>query len=93
MTVMKNEAAPTTRDERIRGPVVITEVLSVRTYHGSLPNGKRVLAFYPKTRVGRPLSVGDRVVIELSLFDFSEGEIVEVTSLCSGEARGDEVGQ
>mgnify|MGYP000955674301 CR=1 FL=1 len=90
---MTSEITPSTRDERIRGPVVITEVLSERTYHGTLPNGKRVLAFYPKTRVGTPLSVGDRVVIELSLFDFSEGEIVEVTALCSVAARGVEAGQ
>lgn len=72
---------------------MITEVLSSRTYHGTLPNGKQVLAFYPKSRVGSQLTAGDRVVIELSLFDFSEGEIVEVTSLCSGAARGNEAGQ
>lgn len=90
---MKTETPHSTRDERIRGPVVITEVLSERTFHGTLPNGKQVLAFYPKTRVGAPLAVGDHVVIELSLFDFSEGEIVEVTSLCSGAVRGNEAGQ
>jgi translation initiation factor IF-1 len=81
-------AAPSTRDERICGAVVITDVLSERTYHGTLPNGKRVLAFYPRGRVGTALTAGDRVIIELSLFDFSEGEIVEVVALCSGAVRG-----
>jgi len=90
---MSSEAPISTRDERIRGPVTIAEVLSERTYRGSLPNGKQVLAFYPKSRVGQPLGVGDKVIIELSLFDFSEGEIVEVTALCSDAARGDEAGQ
>lgn len=89
---MSETPSASTRDERIRGPVVITEVLNERTYRGTLPNGKIVLAFYPRTRVGQALSVGDRVVIELSLFDFSEGEIVEITALCSDAARGNQAG-
>lgn len=89
---MSEHSPASTRDERIRGPVVITQVMNERTYRGTLPNGKVVLAFYPRTKVGRPLNIGDRVVIELSLFDFSEGEIVEITALCSDAARGNEAG-
>lgn len=64
-------------DKRVRGTAVITEELGDRTYHARLPNGKVILAFYPRLRVGRALDIGEEVTVAISLYNFSEGEIVQ----------------
>ena len=64
-------------DRRVPGKAVITEILGERTYRAHLPNGKEILAFYPRLRIGVPRSVGEEVRVALSLCDFSEGEIME----------------
>jgi translation initiation factor IF-1 len=76
------------RDERIPGRAVITEVLSERTYHARLPNGKVIFAFVPRLRMTEPLQIGAEVSVALSLYDFSEGEIVESGAVCSDAVRG-----
>ena len=66
-----------THDQRITAPAVITEVLDDRTYSARMPNGKMMLAFYPRLRVGPALKADDAVTLAISLYDFSQGEIVE----------------
>ncbi len=75
-------------DTRVSGSAIITEILGPRTYRAQLPIGKVILAFYPRQRVGRTLAVGERVQVAISLYDFSEGEIVQTPPLCSDERSG-----
>lgn len=76
-------------DKRIIGQAVIKEVISDRTYHASLPNGKVIFAFFPSHRQEPQLAVGAQVRVALSLYDFSEGEIVGTDRLCSVGTRGE----
>jgi translation initiation factor IF-1 len=77
-------------DQRVRGRAIIVEPLGERLWRARLPNGKLILAFYARLRVGRPLAPGDEVTVALSLYDFSEGEIVDSGALCSdGGGDGD----
>ena len=77
ITTMSEAINDDHHDKRVRGQAIITEVLGERTYQARLPNGKVILAFYPRLRVGPVLSVGTEVSVALSLYDFSEGEIVQ----------------
>jgi len=54
------------------------EVLSARTFRVELANGHRLLGFVPgKVRSDRAApAVGDRVRLELSPYDLSEGRIL-----------------
>jgi translation initiation factor IF-1 len=57
---------------------VVMEVLPNRTCQVKLPNGHRVLAYMTgKARLSfTRLAAGDKVVLELSPYDLSEGRIV-----------------
>ncbi|MBL9116423.1 MAG: hypothetical protein JNJ83_15560 [Verrucomicrobiaceae bacterium] len=76
-------------DKRIIGQAIITEVLGDRTYHARLPNGKVIFAFFPSHRNEPQLAIGADVQVALSLYDFSEGEIVGIESLCSVGSCGE----
>jgi hypothetical protein len=67
-------------DVRIPAPVVITEILSQRTYNGTLPNGKVLLVFDHRDSPPQQRQVGARVTVGLSLSDFSCGEILDAQS-------------
>jgi translation initiation factor IF-1 len=57
---------------------VVVEVLSARTFRVELANGHRLLGFVPskgRSSLVTP-AVGDRVKLELSPYDLSEGRIV-----------------
>lgn len=57
---------------------LVVEVLSNRTYRVELANGHRLLGFVPgAARPGQAVfGPGDRVRLELSAYDLSEGRIV-----------------
>ena len=56
---------------------VIVEVLPNRTYRVELVNGHRLLGYVPgKARMTFAGRVGDKVRVELSPYDLSEGRIV-----------------
>ncbi len=59
---------------------VIVEVLPNRTYRVELANGHRLLGFVPgKARLSFVGRVGDKVRLELSPYDLSEGRIMAGT--------------
>ena len=64
---------------QVEGSVV--EVLSGRTYRVELANGHRLLGYVAaKTRLNFvPLVPGDRVELEMSFYDLSEGRIIGQT--------------
>jgi hypothetical protein len=65
-------------DIRIPAPVTLTEILSERTYRGTLPNGKVILVYEKRNRVKQQQRhVGEHVTVGLSLCDFSSGAIVD----------------
>jgi translation initiation factor IF-1 len=52
------------------------EVLGAKICWVVLPNGHRVLGHLPKKLAqARPLNPGERVILEMSPFDFSKGRI------------------
>ena len=59
---------------RLEGEVV--EVLGNKICWVVLPNGHRVLGHLPKRHLaGNRLQAGQRVILEMSPFDFSKGRI------------------
>ena len=64
---------------QVEGSVV--EVLSGRTYRVELANGHRLLGYVAgKARLNfAPLMPGDRVELEMSFYDLSEGRIIGQT--------------
>ena len=68
------------RENAIKVEGVVMEVLPNGTYRVNLANGHRVLAFLTgKARLnfGR-LAPGNKVMLEMSPYDLSEGRIIEV---------------
>jgi hypothetical protein len=63
-------------DVRIRTKVIISEVLSDRTYRASLKNGKSILAYAQSLDCIPPLKVGDEYHVLMSLCDFDDGRLV-----------------
>jgi translation initiation factor IF-1 len=61
---------------RVEG--IVLEVLPNQTYRVELPNGHRLLAFVAgKAKLSfAPLAPGNRVRLELSPYDLSEGRII-----------------
>jgi translation initiation factor IF-1 len=57
---------------------LIVEVLPNKTYRVELPNGHRLVGFVPgRARLGLVrFALGDKVKLELSPYDLSEGRIV-----------------
>lgn len=54
----------------------IIEVLSPRTAHAALPNGKRLFAFVPAREAAQELRVGTAVRVRVALADFSRGQVI-----------------
>jgi hypothetical protein len=63
------------RDIRIPAQVIITHLLSDRTYYGTLPNGKKIFVHEATDAPQQNRQVGHYVQVGLSLCDFSRGEI------------------
>ncbi|MCX7824968.1 MAG: translation initiation factor IF-1 [Verrucomicrobiae bacterium] len=64
-------------DDAIRGEGVVIETLPNGTARVEMPNGHRALCFVARaarTRLPR-LAVGDRVTVEFSPYDMSQGRI------------------
>ena len=57
---------------------IVVEALPNKTYRVELPNGHRLLAFVPgRARLSfMRLGLGDKVKLEMSPYDLSEGRIV-----------------
>ncbi len=66
------------RENAIKVESVVMEVLPNGTYRVKLANGHRVLAFLTgKARLNfRRLAPGERVMLEMSPYDLSEGRII-----------------
>jgi translation initiation factor IF-1 len=64
------------REDAIRLEGEVVEVLGNKICWVVLPNGHRVLGHLPRRHLGlRQLQPGQRVVLEMSPFDFSKGRI------------------
>ena len=66
------------RENAIKIESVVVEVLPNGTYRVELANGHRVLAFVTgraRLNLGR-LALGERVMLEMSPYDLSEGRII-----------------
>jgi translation initiation factor IF-1 len=66
------------RENAFKVEGVIVEVLSEKTYRVELANGHRLLGFVPgKVRPNMaPFAPGEKVQLQLSPFDLSEGRIL-----------------
>ena len=66
------------RTDSIKVEGAVIEVLPNKTYRVELANGHRVLAFVAgRARLSFPrLSLGEKVMLEMSPYDLSEGRII-----------------
>ncbi len=62
--------------DKIETVATIHEVLSDRTCHALLPNGKLFFGFTPKEVATFPLQPGGKVHAQLNVADFSRGEML-----------------
>lgn len=61
--------------ERIHASVVIEEILTDRTWHARLPNGKQILAFTRPRSPQHTFRIGDQIEVWMTVEDFSRGEV------------------
>lgn len=64
--------------DKIETVVTIREVLTPRTCHATLPNGKVIFAFTSKDLADLPLMAGGRARVQTNVADFSRGEMLEM---------------
>lgn len=62
--------------DKIETVATIHEVLSDRTCHALLPNGKQFFGFTSKEVATFPLQTGGKVRVQLNVADFSRGEML-----------------
>jgi len=62
--------------DKIHTSATIREVISPRTCHAALPNGKVIFAFTSKKIETLPLQAGALVVVRMDVADFSRGEML-----------------
>ena len=65
------------REPPILGIATILHQRHEHLYDAALPNGKKVIAHVPKwlaQKIG-PITVGSKVILELTVFDFSTARI------------------
>jgi translation initiation factor IF-1 len=74
-------------EKSIEAPVVIQEVIHDLASHGTLPNGKKVLAYFESRDTPFPLSPGDHVIVALCLADFSRATILRRDDSSGAPAR------
>ncbi|HWH72248.1 MAG TPA: translation initiation factor IF-1 [Candidatus Sulfotelmatobacter sp.] len=68
------------RESAFKVEGVVVEVLPNKTYRVELANGHRLLGFRTgRARLSAPLAPGQKVKLELSPFDLSEGRIIVET--------------
>ncbi|MBK1883285.1 hypothetical protein JIN85_12735 [Luteolibacter pohnpeiensis] len=67
-------------DATIHAVALLTEVLGPILYRAELPNGKRIMAHLskPLTDAKAEFSIGQRVVVELTPFDFDSARILRL---------------
>ena len=58
--------------------VTITEVQSDRTFRGTLPNGRDIFIFVQRMTPAPQISIGDAIIAELSVGDFSRGRFARL---------------
>ena len=65
-------------DATIHAVGILTEVLGPILYRAELPNGKRIMVHLskPLTEAKAEFAPGERVVVELTPFDFESGRIL-----------------
>ena len=68
--------------------VVITKVQSDRTFRGTLPNGRDIFIFVQRMTPPPQIDVGDAIIAELSVGDFSRGRFARVADDKMGAANG-----
>ncbi|MBE2282739.1 MAG: hypothetical protein IAE77_04680 [Prosthecobacter sp.] len=62
--------------QKIETTITIQEVLSPRTCHASLPNGKIVFGFISKDAPEFQLEVGGKARVQMDVADFSRAEML-----------------
>lgn len=62
--------------DKIETIVTVREVLTPRTCHAALANGKIIFGFTAKEVADLPLAEGTRVQVQMNVADFSRGEIL-----------------
>ena len=64
--------------DKLHTSATIREVISPRTCHAALPNGKVIFAFTPKDAATLSLREGGKVRVRMNVADFSRGEMLEL---------------
>ncbi|MBK8095344.1 MAG: hypothetical protein IPK32_26075 [Verrucomicrobiaceae bacterium] len=62
--------------DKLETQVVITQVLSPRTAHATLPNGKQVYAFIDAKKEPFLIQEGQSMAVRLDVADFSRAELL-----------------
>ena len=62
--------------DKIQTSATIREVITPRTCHAILPNGKPIFAFTSKKLDSLPLEAGGQVIVQMDVADFSRGEML-----------------
>jgi translation initiation factor IF-1 len=62
--------------DKIHTSATIREVITPRTCHAALPNGKIIFAFTSKKTETLPLHGGGKVIVQMDVADFSRGEML-----------------
>lgn len=62
--------------DKIQTSATIREVISPRTCHAMLANGKMIFAFTSKKIETLPLHEGGQVIVRMDVADFSRGEMI-----------------
>lgn len=62
--------------DKIEAVVTIHTVLTERTCHAALPNGKIIFGFTSKNVTNLPLQEGGKVRVKMDVADFSRGEML-----------------
>ncbi len=63
-------------------PVTVPSTVTIlgqhndRTWHATLPNGKKVIAFRTLDEATLPLAIGDLAHVELNVGDFSQAHVL-----------------
>lgn len=70
--------APVIIPDKIETIVTVREVLTARTCHAALANGKIIFGFLAREVADLPLVEGLRVRVQMNVADFSRGEILAV---------------
>lgn len=68
--------------------VVIHEILSERTFRGTLPNGREVFIFVERMTPPPQIATGEVIIAELSVGDFSRGRFARMADAQQTASNG-----